>query len=47
MERERKGEKKKRERERDYVIASFLLTSFFTDKVLASVPKATSVMLVE
>ena len=36
-----------REREGDNVTTSFPLTSVFTDIVLASVPKATSVMLVE
>ena len=42
------GEREReRERERNYVMTMFLLTSVFTDIVLASVPKATVVMLVE
>ena len=39
---------REREREREKLCnVKFLLTSVFTDIVLASVPKATSVMLVE
>ena len=44
MEGERERE---REREREYIMTSFLLTSVFADIVLASVPKATLVMVVD